>query len=381
VLKRVVPVLYSHLINLRGWRTNRKIIVFESDDWGSIRMPNKSTYQRFLKAGYPVDKIAYEKFDTLASVEDLEALYDVLASFKDINGNYPVITANTIVANPDFERIKKSYFEEYHFESFTKTLERYGPKYDGVFQLWKEGIDSKVFYPQYHGREHLNVSKFMSSLRNGNKDTIFAFENQMPGCIPKTLPVSGNQFIEATRYVGARDKAEKLKFFLEGYQMFEEIFGYKSKTVIPTNYQWSSDWDEAAAKAGVEAFQGLRMRKSIETGKRGVVADSYENLYLGKKNAFGQIFLVRNCVFEPSLFKLNIKDPVGYCFNQIEAAFRMKKPAVITSHRLNFIGELDLSNRRVNLYMLEILLKKILKNWPDVEFITSDQLLQLISEN
>ena len=35
-----------HISNIPGWRTNRKLVVFESDDWGSIRMPDKKTFEK-----------------------------------------------------------------------------------------------------------------------------------------------------------------------------------------------------------------------------------------------------------------------------------------------------------------------------------------------
>ena len=94
--------------NLRGWRTNRKIVVFESDDWGSIRMPSREVYEKCLKAGYPVDRNAYERFDSLESNEDLELLFETLSKFKDQHGNHPVITANCLVVNPDFKKIRES---------------------------------------------------------------------------------------------------------------------------------------------------------------------------------------------------------------------------------------------------------------------------------
>ena len=34
--------LKNNLVNYNGWQTNRKIIVFESDDWGAIRTPSKN---------------------------------------------------------------------------------------------------------------------------------------------------------------------------------------------------------------------------------------------------------------------------------------------------------------------------------------------------
>ena len=33
-----------NLLNIPGCRTNRHIVVIESDDWGSIRMPSKEVY-------------------------------------------------------------------------------------------------------------------------------------------------------------------------------------------------------------------------------------------------------------------------------------------------------------------------------------------------
>jgi len=98
---------------------------------------------------------------------------------------------------------------------------------------------------------------------------------------------------------------------------------------------------------------------------------------MGERNSNGLRFLIRNCFFEPSLVKVN--DPVGECLNRIAIAFRWHKPAVICAHRINFIGSLDSENRSRNLVLLRDLLNRIIKGWPDVEFMTSDQLGDVIS--
>ena len=59
------------ITNIQGWKTNRKIIVIESDDWGSIRMPSKEVYNKSINNGYKVDLNPYERYDSLASEEDL----------------------------------------------------------------------------------------------------------------------------------------------------------------------------------------------------------------------------------------------------------------------------------------------------------------------
>ena len=66
---------------------------------------------------------------------------------------------------------------------------------------------------------------------------------------------------------------------------------------------------------------------------------------------------------------------------QVEAAFRMHKPANISSHRVNFCGHIDPKNRELGLSALRELLHRIVKRWPDVEFISADELGKLITNN
>ena len=90
------------MLNALGSKSKRKIIVFESDDWGTIRMSSKNAFNHFLTKGYPVDQCPYNTYDCLESNEDMESLFSVLLNFRDGNQNHPCFTANHVVANPDF---------------------------------------------------------------------------------------------------------------------------------------------------------------------------------------------------------------------------------------------------------------------------------------
>lgn len=373
-LKLLKRNLSPYLKNIHGWRTHRKIVVIESDDWGSIRMPSRDVYEKCLKAGYKVDQIAYEKYDSLASEEDLELLYELLNSFTDQSGNHPVITANALVANPDFDKIRENGFEKYEYELLTETFKRY-PKHSRSLELWKQGMREGIFFPQSHGREHLNVSLFMKALQTVDSDVHFSFEHEMPGSIPYE-ELKGNKYVESLKYTNVADKQEKLQIILEGLELFEQLFGYRSESLIPPNYLWSSDFDEAVSSFGVRFYQGNRKMKEPKYGE----GMELHPRRLGEKNRFDQIYLVRNALFEPSLFKMEISDPVEYCLRQIRAAFRMKKPAVICSHRINYVGYLFEENRDRNLDSLKQLLQLVKKEWPDIEFMNSVELGNLISE-
>jgi hypothetical protein len=71
----------------------------------------------------------------------------------------------------------------------------------------------------------------------------------------------------------------------------------------------------------------------------------------------GLIKIVRNVVFEPGE-QGNIGWP-DYTLRQIEAAFRMRKPAIISSHRVNFCGHIDKENRNKGIRDLKELLDKL----------------------
>ena len=363
--------LRRHLSNIPGWHTNRKIIVFESDDWGSIRMPSKDVYNKCLKAGYRVDLNPYERYDSLASQDDLELLFDLLLSFKDKNNNHPVITANCVVANPDFKKIKNSNYNKYYYELITETFKHY-PKHNKNFNLWIEGKEKNIFYPQFHAREHLNVNKFMSDLQINNSDIHFAFKNQMSGIINKGPGWNGNYYVQATKYNSKLDKNNKLNIFLEGLDIFKKLFGYNSLSIIPPNYTWSNDFYQPVASKGVKFIQGNRkMREPGITGK-----DKFYKRKLGGRTNAGQINLVRNCFFEPTLN--NDRDIVNKCLSEISIAFNMRKPAIISTHRINFVGYIDINNRNKTLLQLKKIISTALKRWPDIEFMTAEQLGKLI---
>jgi len=154
------------------------------------------------------------------------------------------------------------------------------------------------------------------------------------------------------------------------------MFGYKSESIIPPNYTWSPDFNKAVWERGVRYIQGLRLMAEPVPGQK----SKKHSIYLGKRNTLGQTYLVRNAFFEPSMFGLGIKDPVGRCLNEMKIAFSLQKPTIITSHRINFVGFLDQDNRDRNLHMLGQVLTKALKRWPDIEFMTSDQLGRLMDE-
>jgi hypothetical protein len=375
ILNKIRTTVGANLRNIRGTRIYRKIVVFESDDWGSIRMPSKEVYDKLLREGIPVDRCPYNRVDSLAGRDDLDALFSVLSCFRDHRGNHPVITANSVMANPDFERIKESGYNTYYYEPFKTTLERY-PKLNRVFDMWEQGITDKVFFPQFHGREHVNINLWLNLLQSGHPAFIKAFEHQMWGLgtnIVDSRRINIQSSFDASSYLEIPMQNEILH---TGLKMFKETFGFESKSFIANNYTWSSELNETLLSGGVKYIQGMKFQSlPMFEHKKHV----HVRHYTGERNVLNQIYIIRNAVFEPSIYNHSF-DCVDRCLNEIAVSFMWKRPAVISLHRLNFVGQIVEENRKNSLILFKELLSKILAYWPDVEFMTTVELGNLIDK-
>lgn len=361
-----------YLSNLIGWQTDRKILVIESDDWGSLRMSSLVKFNKLKNAGVPLDSgdtSRYNKFDNLENEDDLNALFDKLIKFKDRNGNNLAFTPINLVANPDFEKIKISNYYTYFYEPFTQTLSNEQSN-NNTIQLYHEGIKEGFFVPQFHGREHLNVAVWLKDLQSGNLNALLAFNENFWGF--------DNQQKHGINYQAAfdLDNPNEINYqheiIIDGLNLFESIFKYKACYFVPPNGPFNNQLEKTAAEYGIKYISSSKIQnEALGNGK------NYKRFhYLGQKNKNNQMYITRNCFFEPS--QLGI-DWVNNCLKEIEIAFYCKKPAVISSHRVNYIGSLNQENRINSLNLLGKLIEKVQSKWPNVEFMTSEKLGELIT--
>ena len=376
-LKKIKSKIVANSANIPGWRTNRHIVVFESDDWGSIRMSSLDAFSRMLKAGMREDRDHFNTYDSLESNRDLEELFSVLVQYKDSTGRHPVMTGVNIVANPVFEEIKANGFQKYVFEPYTETLKRY-PEHEKVYDLWKQGIKERLFVPVFHGREHLNVQRWLRALQSGNKSTLLAFDNSVTGIYNGINEEPIPEFQAAFDLDTMEDIPYMKEVLNTGLDLFEKLYGYRSKYFVPTNGPFNNTLEKDLFEAGVRYINtGKKQREPLGNGKYKI-----NTRFVGDRNQYGQIYLTRNCFFEPTASGYVVPtnhDWVNTCLKEIEIAFRWHKPATISSHRVNYIGFLHPENREKSLKQFNQLLKQIISRWPDIEFMTSVELGELIS--
>ena len=374
--------IFKHLIKryieFKSWKSFDHLLIIESDDWGAERTRDVDALNRLVKINARVSDDQMTLLDTIASPDDLGFLFETLESVRDCLGNPAVITANVCTANPDFNKIKDSGFQEFHFEPFYQTIQR---KDEGGKRLllWSEGISRKIFYPQLHGREHVHALAWLHELQLGNRELLQAFEAGAWGIPYTPLGIKRRRNLLAALdvYGMEGEKEFQEKWIADSVNIFKTYFHFSPSTFIPPAYTWHTNITSQLNEIGIKAVQGISFQyQPNPNGSR----DLYRKIMHinGQQLTTGNqlVRLSRNAFFEP--FSNTEFDWTGTALQAINRAFSKGMPAILGTHRVNYIGQYNVMNRDVNLKNLKKLLTTVVQKWPGVKFITSAQLTQLI---
>ena len=230
--------------------------------------------------------------------------------------------------------------------------------------------------PQFHARKHLNSRLWMRDLQAGRRDTRLAFGHGFYGHTTGTSSRVQRNYLAAYWAESPEDVVAMTAVLNQGLDAFEATFGFASQSFIACNHVFPAELEEVLVKRGVTLLQGQRGQSTPQPGKGG--ACSVQRRYTGQRNRHGQCYSVRNVHFEPYVDPA--RDWVGSALKEIRQAFRLRRPAVVTSHRINYVGGMHLQHRDRSLRLLDDLLGRIRTIWPDAQFISSDRLAMRMKE-
>ncbi len=361
----------NHLKNIKGNKIKRKLVVFSVDDYGNVRLANLKAKEQLLQKGVKFNN-RFDHFDALDTREDYEMLFDVLSSVKDGNGNSAIFTTYSLTCNINNEKTLE--YGNYIPEDLNETYYRLGEQdkaYERAFELLIEGIHSRFIKPQFHGREHLNVNLINIQLKEQNPVLLANLENNSLVGVSNHPSLPNVDFNQAFAFWNKEEIEMQKEIIKDGLNRFEKLYGYKSITFTPPAQQIHADLYAYVRNLGVVGIDKVR---SIKRHHDKEVYVKEKNT-LGETDRYNTFTIVRNCVFEPTDKDI---DWVNFTFKQIEAAFFWGKPAIISSHRVNFCGHIDSENRKQGLSVLSRLLKKIVQRWPDVEFVSIEELISIM---
>lgn len=366
--------ILDYLKNIPGWHSSKKLVVFNVDDYGNVRLASRSAYEKLSKSGLEL-KNRFDRLDTLETRDDLEALLEVLSSVRDNAGRAAVFTSYALCANPDFEALRR-HPDNYRYEDLTSTFARLSgddpQAYDGTWALWREGMAKGLLQPEFHGREHLNLRLLEYKLARRRPDLMANLENNSMAGLSEEPAVSNVGFTHAFGIADKADIERHKEIVSDGLTLFTRVFGRPARSFTPAAQRLHPDLYGFIEEQGIQAID-----KPLHTVQRIDRHRTRRELnFLGHRRGERHVTLVRNVVFEPNLKPGT--DEVARTLAQIAAAFRWGKPAMISSHRVNFCGHIDPANRRAGLAELKRLLQAIVRRWPDVEFIGAGELAERI---
>ena len=370
----MINKLKQDIKNVVGWKTRRKIVVFSVDDYGNVRLASRKAREELDSNGMKVLS-PFDAYDTLETREDLEMLYECLDHYKDKHGNPAVFTSFAVPCNIDFERMAEEDYSHYHYELLPRTFEKLSASdpaaYKGAWSLLKEGMDSGLLVPQFHGREHFNVKVFEDKLKEKDLHLLTSLKNRSL----TSLIVADKGQPGYTSAFGFREFSENQSFediLEDGLDAFKKVYGYRPVHFMPPGGNEHHILHRYSERLGIK-YMDISMVKKEHQGQGRYKTRFY---YTGKKGPGALIYMVRNIVFEP--VENSGSESVNLALKQIEAAFRWNRPAIISSHRVNFCGHVSPDNRKKGIEGLNELLKKITERWPDVEFMSASKLGNLM---
>jgi hypothetical protein len=315
-------------------------VVFESDDWGLCgEGKDRPAHDRLASKGYDfAGKGARMYLNTLESREDLDRLFRALSSFKDSLGRNPVFTANFVVANPDFSRIKESGYKNYHFVPITDGFPGSWRERESPLSSWREGIARGLFVPEYHGFSHFNHSNWIEGLRKGDRRLKDFFEEEMFSS-SKGYPTIAEYGVRLSGRIAYRTLVEQYSEISRGVKIFRRAFSRNPRTTIPPHDISNTQTLLAFSRAGVNFVQSEKRQVS-------------SMLDLWPRRPSTPIAFVTRVISELSLIvrtyrnvRLEMEEyPSEATLDLTRKIFSMGGPAVVGTHRQNYVSGLDRNN-------------------------------------
>jgi len=333
-------LLYQQPV-LNAWREpvlRCPVLIFESDDWG----PDIDGRQ----AGALLE------------------IKKVLENFQDDKGRHPVMTLGMVLAIPDSQRMLEDDLQTYHRSLLSEASSKQ------MLDVIQQGIAKGVFSVQLHGMEHFWPNALMVALKNSPE-----LQKWIAKDVLKTedLPSSlQSRWTDASSLPSTpHSDAHIKKAVSDEVAMFVSIFGSIPTVVVPPTFVWDERVEKAWGKENINVLVTPGRRYIARDGEGGLVVDansqSSNAYYNGMKTLTKMTSIVRDNYFEPML---------GHTADQSLAAIEEKKilgrPALLEMHRFNFTGEGE--ERVASLDEIRRLLEKVMKSYPDVVFLSTEQL-------
>jgi hypothetical protein len=204
----------------------------------------------------------------------------------------------------------------------------------------------------------VNVPVWMEKLQSGDETYRMCFDQNYAH---HTSPDMKAPIVAAYYFRNEQDFEVINNSLDDGIKLFKSTFGRSPSVFNPPNGIFHSDYYPVLTAGGVTSIDASHRRQ--EPDKNGGLTMKRHSF--GSISAERLVHFISNCAFEPVKRKRSVVDDT---LKQIEAAFRWKKPALINTHRINYVKGRGGDQRDLGLNGLSELLNRLTAKWPDIEF-------------
>jgi hypothetical protein len=303
-----------------------KAVVIESDDWGLAAWVADEQAHRVL-ADTPVFRSEVGRVygrSTLESAADVRALGELLLRFRGGDGFPPVWQANTIVAAPDYARLRPPAFDvgELPLVDLPETPTRWSRP--GMWAQVEAGIEAGWWWPELHGLHHVPVEAWLRALRRGAADARRAHEQQCLVC----------EAVQASGEYDPGEPLERVTSNLDGaVARFIKLFGRSPTSFCPPDYRWDARLESLAAERGLTTFQGASERAGRRPARLWRMFDALR----WPERGAACFAMPPRIAFEPR----GAAAPAGpsgldAATAHVRAAWGRGQPAALSTHRANY---------------------------------------------
>jgi hypothetical protein len=334
---------------------NVPVVIIQSDDWGHACVESRDQHERILRAGVDTSNAWSE--DAFEGDADVTGLAALLREFRDASGRSARLTLNFIVARPDFEAIEASDFRAYRSTPIRLA--------GGIAVAMHAKDSDAVFEVQLHGAEHIAPARWLRLLRAGAPDVsaYFAARAMPPPGVVARHPGLGAAYLPCPDANGSGVPGPEERL-LGSIRIFASLFSRKAQGFVPPNHAWDGSLDHLLYREGVRHLQACHIRyptfAAAESGQ-------WRALRSGAERGNDLWRQTRNVEFEPVVRPDHVDAAIARACLLVERGI----PAVINTHRINYVGAIRSERAACGRERLGDLLSALVRTRDDVRFLGS----------
>lgn len=318
----------------------RPVLILESDDWG----PGPESHARALSS-----------------------LVDVLLRHRDVTGRPALATIGVILGVPDAPAMRHDSALGYRRRTLAE------PEQQPMREALQHGARSKALALQLHGLEHLWPDAFAKALcAPGSAARAWLAQGDGTDTEDLPSPLQSRWTDAATLPSQAIPEADIRRAVQEEVALFEAVFGVLPEVAVPPTFVWRAEVECAWADAGVRCVvtPGRRFTCRDAVGRP---AGEDRTMLNGERGDGDLAYAVRDLYFEP-IRGHRCADVLPH----IREYFRLGRPALLETHRSNFIGSVEQLSSALE--EVDTLYRALLREFPDLRFMSTAELARVFAQ-